>query len=379
MRQQNIILFSSGVSEKNGILNYIKEALEQQRYRCCYWRELFQGAKDLKNIALLPMLIKKIPTFDFAILICEGHDETEMIREGTIIHAQTMRDNVLFEIGLCTMALGLNRVILLTDGVVRLPEDLRGAGGDSAIKVIPYAQKKEGSYQEATAQMLHYLEEISCRLQEPDVISRLIEDIDQHILHNLNHLYPTVIGASVSTANGYMSNFILRTLEKCDKGFLLEEAPGTRVFFPDDKIFIHIILPQEYSPETPSKSREKMQALSRGSVPDARFRSAEFRYRLIGDELHIFDYPTTLVTGYQTARIILAIDADDSNDTDAERRFNAKELDLFENALRSFMSERFIRATVEHFYEDDSKSNEEQMIVRLVNMIRHIEITREAY
>ena len=167
MRSQNIILFSSGVSERNGILFYVKDALDRQGYHCSYWRDLFHGANDAQNIALLPMLIKKIPTFDFAVLICEGHDETDMFRNGEVERTQTMRDNVLFEIGLCSMALGLNRVILLTDGSVRLPEDLQGIGDETAIKVVSYVKGMEESYQEAAFQMMDYLEHITRRLQDP--------------------------------------------------------------------------------------------------------------------------------------------------------------------------------------------------------------------
>ena len=186
MRSQNIILFSSGVSERNGILFYVKDALDRQGYRCSYWRDLFRGANDTQNIALLPMLIKKIPTFDFAVLICEGHDETDMFRNGEVERTQTMRDNVLFEIGLCSMALGLNRVILLTDGSVRLPEDLQGIGDETAIKVVSYVKGMEESYQEAAFQMMDYLEHITRRLQDPLVMEQLIGDIDTHILSNID-------------------------------------------------------------------------------------------------------------------------------------------------------------------------------------------------
>ncbi len=379
MRSQNIIMFSSGISERNGILIYVKEALEKQGYRCSYWRDLFRDANDMQNIALLPMLIKKIPTFDFALLICEGHDETTMVRNGKTEKIQTMRDNVLFEIGLCVMALGLNRVILLTDGSVRLPEDLQGVGKNTAIKTVCYVGGENESYEEAANETIDYLQDIAGRLQNPQYLEQMIGDINTHIHDNIGRLYPTVIGAAVSTANGYMSNFILRTLEKCDLGLILDDATDQLTYFADDKVFMHIVLPMEYSLETPARSRAKMQSLSVGTVPSARFRQAEFRYRIIGDELHIYDYPTTLVTGYQTARIILSIKADDQGDVEAERRFNAKELDLFENALRSFMCEPFIRATVRHFYENDSGTDEERMVSRLTSMMKNIEIIREDY
>ena len=378
MRSQNIVLFSSGISEQNGILAYVKEALEKQGYRCSYWRDLFSGANDTSNIALLPMLIKKIPTFDFAILICEGHDTTDISRNGSFEHVQTMRDNVLFEIGLCSMALGLNRVILLTDGSVRLPEDLQGKGGEQAIKVVSYDANEQGSYQDAASETIDYMASITDRVKDLQTMEQLVNDIDLHISGNIGKLYPTVIGASVSTANGYMTNFILRTLEKCDQGLVLDNSKEEEIF-PDDKIFMHIILPMEYTPETPSRSREKMQSFEVGTCPHARFRQAEFRYRREGDELHIYDYPSTLVTGYATARIILSIDADDSRDPEAERRFNAKELDLFESALHALMCEQFIRGTVRHFYEDDTEEDEEKMAQRLLAMMDHIEIRREAY
>ena len=54
----------------------------------------------------------------------------------SLIHI--LRDNVLFEIGLCVMALGLPRVILVTDGQVRLPEDLMGPNNSLAVKQVCY-------------------------------------------------------------------------------------------------------------------------------------------------------------------------------------------------------------------------------------------------
>ena len=97
MRSINVVLFSSGISEENGILEYVKEKLTDKGYSCVYWRDLFAGAHDMNNISLLPMLIKKIPSFDFAVLICEGHDRTYILRNGIEQETPTMRDNVLFD------------------------------------------------------------------------------------------------------------------------------------------------------------------------------------------------------------------------------------------------------------------------------------------
>ena len=81
MRKINVVLFSSGYSEQNGILNKVISGLERKGYNVFCWRNLFQNAHKIDQIALLPILIKKIPTFDFAIIIGEGHDKTEMLRE----------------------------------------------------------------------------------------------------------------------------------------------------------------------------------------------------------------------------------------------------------------------------------------------------------
>ena len=372
MRQQNIVLFSSGVSEKNGILDFVKTELDKLEYQCSYWRDLFANARDSNNIALLPMLIKKIPTFDFAVLICEGHDQTKMLREDVDDAVPTMRDNVLFEIGLCTMALGPNRVILLTDKIVRIPDDLKGVDNQSAVEIIIYNPGDADSYSAATQKIVkHFKEELASFLEKS------ISDIDTYIKKQYSSLSPTVIGAAVSTANGYVSNFVLRTLEKINEGVLLEEDGFKKKrFFDDGDIYVHIVLPYEYSELTPSDSREAMNQLRKGCVPTARFRRAEFRYTLKGKELHIYDYPTTLVTSYQTARMILRIKADDETDSYAEKRFNAKELDLFENALNALLNESYIRETVKHFYSDDTEEEEEALIRRLSSMMCRVKVER---
>lgn len=372
MRQQNIVLFSSGVSEKNGILGFVKKELDSLEYQCSYWRDLFANARDSNNIALLPMLIKKIPTFDFAVLICEGHDQTKMLREDVDDAVPTMRDNVLFEIGLCTMALGPRRVILLTDKKVRIPDDLKGVDNQSAVEIIIYNPGDADSYSVAAQKIVkHFKQELA------PLLKKSVSDIDTYIKREHDSLSPTVIGAAVSTANGYVSNFVLRTLEKINEGVLLEEDGfKNKRIFDDGNIYVHIVLPYEYSESTPSDSREAMNQLCKGYVPSARFRRAEFRYTLKGKQLHIYDYPTTLVTGYQTARMILRIKADDETDSYAEKRFNAKELDLFENALKTFLNESFIRETVKHFYRDDTEEEEEALIRRLSSMMERVTVER---
>ena len=376
MRSQNIVIFSSGVSDASGLLGVVKAELQKRGHQCAIWRDLFGTANNMDQIALLPMLVKKIPTFDFAVLICEGHDETVMLRAGERIFEKTMRDNVLFETGLCVMALGQDRVILLSDGGVRLPEDLQGIGGATAVHVFPYRAGDVNTYSDASAKMGDYIQEVGQR----DNLIPSLNSVDAYIRGHYNHLSPTVIGAAVSTASGYVSNFVLRLLEKCDQGFQLQGDPaGTLTHYRDEDIFLHIVLPEEYSSDTPKRAQAKQAGLLLGSVPTARSRKVEFRYLTEGDQLHIYDYPTTLVTSYQTAHMILGLEADDRSDPQAEKRFNAKELDLFECTLKALLQDAFIDDAVRHFYEDDTVEEENRMIRRLVGMMENVIIERVNY
>lgn len=220
MRPINIVCFSSGISEKNGILEYVRDSLNQCGYNCIYWRDLFLGAHDMNNIALLPMLIKKIPSFDFAVLICEGHDRTWILRDGVEEEVQTMRDNVLFEIGLCTMALGLPRTILLTDDLVRMPDDLTGYNNTLAVKRIIYHPEQFSSYEEAGRELIDYMSGLQSSVQM----------IDSYIRTHMSQISPVVIGAAASTACGYAGNFVFRTLERINTGVLLDDRTEREYF-----------------------------------------------------------------------------------------------------------------------------------------------------
>lgn len=359
MRPINIVLFSSGISEKNGILNFVKEKLTAEGYRCAYWRDLFVGAHDMNNIALLPTLIKKIPSFDFAVLICEGHDRTYIMRNGVESETSTMRDNVLFEIGLCAMALGLPRTILLTDEAVRMPDDLTGINNTLAVKRVIYYPDKTNTYEQAGTDLIDYIK----------TLQNAVSCIDGYIRENIHTVSPVVIGAATSTACGYVGNFVFRTLERIDTGVVLDgENPR---FFEPDKIYIHIILPEKYTSDTPDKAHEIISTLKKGFVPKARMRQAEFRYRLAGDELHIYDYPTTLVTSYNTAKIILSLDANDEGDVDARDRFIAKEMDLFEASLRALLNREYVEDTVEHYYRETPQDERMQIVEKVWDIVQN--------
>lgn len=101
---------------------------------------------------------------------------------------------------------------------------------------------------------------------------------------------------------------------------------------------------------------------------------------LSGDELHIYDYPTTLVTSYNTARIILSLDADDEQDRDAGDRFIAKEMDLFEGSLRLLLNRSYLIDTVNHYYKGYTPERREEIISRVAEILENrVSIERVNY
>lgn len=353
MINRNIVIFSSGVSEQNGMTESIKSTLNQMGYICMDWRGLFSSANDTNNIALLPMLIKKIPTFDFAVLICEGHDITHISRGQNSETVKTMRDNVLFEIGLCAMAIGLNRTILVTDGDVRLPDDLRGTNGQLAVKQIAFSGKEPS-------------DNATLMLDVPSIC----EKIDNHISQEGEHLNQIVIGAAASGACGYASNFICRTLEHIDDELVIRDGEKVQtVRVSPDHVHLQIFLPNNMDQAVLDDIKQKQASLLHGCIATARNRPADFFCYFDGEDLNIIDYPTNVVTSYDTARMILEMDADDSFDEAATDRFFMKEIALYESTLRTILNETFVRQVIEEHYYNASTEEKEKMQQNVVDII----------
>lgn len=353
-RRSNIIIFSSGVSARSGLLEEVRAELQARGFGCSCWQELFGTSNNAERVALLPMLIKKIPTFDFALLICEGHDRTVIRRDGSPMELQTMRDNVLFEIGLCAVALGLERVILLADRSVRLPEDLQGVGGDLALRRIVIDRAPGGA-------------------------GRMAQLVERHIQSRHRVFSPVVIGASASTASGYATNFVYRCVEHIWDGFVDRQTGQTVVPVPG-KLEMEIVIPYTFTENTSRAARERQAKLRSGIISTARRRNLEFNYYTEGDRIIIRDYPTTLVTSYSTARSILKLQADDTADPTAERRFVAKELNLFEAALEAMLEPAYLRRYITHYHGTETEQERLDRADEIAWFVAdHVRILREDY
>lgn len=365
-------------------MSYFKEP----HFKCYHWPKLFENSNDPKNRKILAMLIKKIPTFDFAIIVSDSTDiveqkidvdeeiETQKILEEKleytdgkivkrVIRKYVMRDNVLFECGLCIMALGTDRVILLREKNTYIPPDLFSGLGTMGIETFEYK-----------SDLTNFNEKL--------------EDINKHIKKKAADISPIVIGAAISTADGYLTNFILRFWENIEQGFYDLEAlkklnlDNSQKMNPDtfykmkpkvSDICMLIIIPDKINPELNKNIQDyyvKNNYKQGIIISPGTFRGVDFRYKKIGNKYYICDYPSTLTASLTTVNDILQLNADESSlDEDAENRFLMKERDSFVFTLNKFMKKEYLALKLKTFNKSETKIEE---LVKLMKQVKIIEM-----
>jgi len=325
MRKQNIVIFSAGESVRNGRVHYIKKRLNEREIACTNWEELFSTAKDLQNIALLPLLIKKIPTFDFALIIAEGVDET-CLRQNEKV--KSMRDNVIFELGLCIMALGTERVILFSEKGLRLPDDLIGKGeiGVHHIEFEPYNVDKQ-------------LLEVEKIIKERQMFDDdTMEQIADYILSNAHKMSPVYVGASVALAESYFHNFLLRLIKNLDQP-IINQKTSQKMNINVNQVSIYIYLPTILQEDIKTRIQEYYEnhEFENYYIENAGTRHMLFKAKYEGDHFIIVDIPTSMTASYSVVNAILNLESDDQFDFKAKERFMMKETDMFQYALLKFL------------------------------------------
>ncbi len=360
-RKQNVIIFSAGESVRNGNVEYIKQQLKEKDIICSDWRELFEQAHDTEHIALLPSLSKKIPTFDFALILAEGVDKIKLRGDDEL---SAMRDNVVFELGLCVMALGVERVILLAEETVRIPEDLVGIGKIGIECVIFSSANKVSAVQKVEHIILDRSESFSRKF------SSQLNDIVEHININAELISPVFIGAAVSSAEAYFLNFIVRLLENADKGFSPKNNMGIRYKFPDD-FKIKIIVPSTIDSLTRNEISKyyKKHNFQEFVIQDAGIRGLFFngKFNEIDNSLTIVDIPTSITASYAVVNSILNIDSDDDFDTFAEERFVTKEMDVYAFALNKLLISKVARERLAFITDIEKKE-------KILEMMKNVKI-----
>lgn len=302
----------------------------------------------MERIALLPSLSKKIPTFDFALIVAEGVDTVKVRGNEEQI---AIRDNVIFELGLCIMALGVERVILLAEESVRIPEDLIGVG-KIGIEYVTFRSLQNDASLNKVGEIIE---------RKADVFSERftsqLDEIIEHINANANLISPVFVGAAVSSAEAYFLNFVIRLLENTDKGFSYKNNMENVCAFPDE-FKIHIYIPTSVDSLTRAaiSSFYSKQGYDEFVVREAGVRGLFFNgfFDENNKSLFIVDIPASITASYAVVNSVLNIDSDDEYDNLAEERFATKEMDIYAFALSKLLS-REVASKRLAFIRDENK------------------------
>ena len=355
MRQQNVIIFSSGKNKR--VAHEIARGLDGGVCRAVVWDEFFNKIYGdeytlTKSYALFPFLVKKIPSFDYAIIVA-GDDDRMQKNGAEGQEFVTARDNVIFELGLCAMALGDKRVVIVHHEDVRLIDDLRGYGEVAQQKIRDGAIGFEDTVLSSSNVQLKTFD-----YNADSDFAEIANKISAYILETRETYSPVVVGAACSTAHGYKDNFLLafsKAVENTDfsvPGSAMcgdEDAPWLReALSHPENVEIHILLPTieatERYPQLLTQTRAFLgehlygqhDTLSDCKIRDAA-RTIGFCCKVVGSRLIVLDLPTTLLASQRTAQKVLAIKADDAIEKEHLSRILAKEIDLFRHTLTQFL------------------------------------------
>lgn len=355
MRQQNIIIFSSGKNKH--VAHEIARGLDGVVCSAVVWDEFFNKIYGeeyslTKSYALFPFLVKKIPSFDYAVIV--AGDDDRMRKNGADGREYvTARDNVIFELGLCAMALGDKRVIIVHHKDVRLIDDLRGYGETAQGRIWSGEIGFEDTVLSSSNVQLKTFD-----YGEGSDFGEIARQIGEYIRETRDSYSPVVVGAACSTALGYRDNFLMafsKAVEKTDfsvPGSAMcggQDAPWLReALSHPENVEIHVLLPSmdlvEEHPEILSNTREFLGEHlygQHGTFADCKIidpaRTIGFCCKPMNGRLHVLDVPTTLLASQKTAQKILDIKADDAIEKDHLLRLLAKEIDLFRNTLAQFL------------------------------------------
>ena len=360
-RRQNLIVFSAGESVRNGSVDFIKKKLSEKNICCRDWRELFENANDSSHIALLPVLTKKIPTFDFALVFAESVDST--VAHGERQHS--MRDNVLFELGMCIAALGADRVILLAQDNVHVPDDLIGIGKIGVDFISFHEDALDVTLEALGLRIVQKTETLEKRF------SAGIERVIEHINVNADVISPVFVGASVSSAEAYFNNFIVRLLENVENGFV-DLKSGENISLPLENVSVKIVFPESVDSFTKNNIRSyfKNNGYSEFFIKDAGIRGLFFNgiYDETNNRITVVDIPTSVTASYEIVNTILNMESDDKFDDDAEKRFIAKEMDIYCYSLKKLLSQSVSEKRLTYISDLQKRK-------KIINSLQKIEIS----
>ncbi len=362
MRKQNVIIFSSFKSLEI-VRRLCAELNKSNRVNAINWNSYFETVytkeySEQKSYPLFCFLTKRIPSFDFAIVVAGKDDMLPPEDRKNPQDEYRMRDNVIFELGMCCMALGESRVILLRHKNVRLFADLRGNTAD-------LHKKYKNNELHSTPLKPENIQLATFDYETQDDIGAISNDILKCIIAKSDDYAPVIIGAACSTASGYAGNFINAAMRAFMK--YAHQDPKIKLDIPGrpdlcalckdlTNLEFRILLPSAIAynekPKFFSNTRVACKSVycnrNLGIIPDCeitdtdRGRTITFACKQVGSKLFLIDIPTTILASYDTATKILRINDDTPQEGIPEQqlRYMTKEIDMFNASLKRLMPPR---------------------------------------
>lgn len=356
MRKQNVIIFSSFKS-----LPIVRKLCAELNRTGCVnavnWDNYFKTVypkeySKYKSYPLFSFLTKRIPSFDFAIIVAGQDDMLPDDQKTNDNEKYRMRDNVIFELGMCCMALGESRVILLRHKNVRLFADLRGNNADLNKRFVDKKGLQDTILTAKNIQLTTFDYEFKTKA------TAACGEIVKYIREKSEDYAPVVVGAACATAQGYFGNFMKASMFSFDLLFKADKEKPIKLDIPDKKRFLkvckglnnleyHILLPTPDAcsrhPEILSEPKKSCDNLlykvqKYTLIPECHIsdssRSIGFACKFTKSKLIIVDIPTTLLSSYDTAKTILKINDDADHKLLEEQRYMTKEIGMFKATLQ---------------------------------------------
>lgn len=233
-------IFIGSSSEGLKIAQAIKKKIEDECgdwLQCDIWNE---GEVFKVNSGTLDSLIRASRRYDYGILVATADDKSIKRK---IIH-KSMRDNVLFEMGLFLGSLGLDRAFLFANTKISIPSDFNG------VTLIRYHKKS-------------------------DIKPKVSELVDY--LTKTKNSYPLKPLPSSALALGYYENYVVHLARK-----LSEESPDWKLY---------IIVPTETH-----RLLDRIKRYKEETNSNQVFHERPFTHQYPNDLREYWDIPTTLLT-----------------------------------------------------------------------------------
>lgn len=233
-------IFIGSSSEGLKIAQAIKKKIEDECgdwLQCDIWNE---GEVFKVNSGTLDSLIRASRRYDYGILVATADDKSIKRK---IIH-KSMRDNVLFEMGLFLGSLGLDRAFLFANTKISIPSDFNG------VTLIRYHKKSD--------------------------IKPKVSELVDHLTKTKNS-YPLKPLPSSALALGYYENYVVHLARK-----LSEESPDWKLY---------IIVPAETH-----RLLDRIKRYKEETNSNQVFHERPFTHQYPNDLREYWDIPTTLLT-----------------------------------------------------------------------------------